>query len=107
MTIAFDNNVNVSLSTNMGWTDVSDWVKTIPVHIFPGLTSLVFHGYAKNLPILIREIRNAQRRYPPHKRSVNSTISGLISTLEDNQRSASIAIVSNGIIPRNFAMNRR
>jgi len=99
MTIAFDNNKHRQLATNQGYNDLSDWVSSLPVRLFPHLTALVYHGYTNRIPMLIAETNEAYKRYPIHEPTLKSTLKNMISILRENERSAEVVMVTYGIIP--------
>lgn len=92
------NGDQYQVATNMGWSQVGDWVETLNTDQYSELAHLWHYGWAEPASDVLSQLESANESGPPDDEYAAKTVTEMIETLKSIGGDAAV-VVSNGMGP--------
>lgn len=91
---SFDNDAQVQIASNQGWSDFGNWVDALDADEYDQLIIVWEHGWSQEIETLAVEIERALQESPPHE-TVADVAGNLLAAIKEN-REAEAVFVNDG-----------
>lgn len=86
------------IATNMGWSQVGNWIESLDVNEYEDLAHLWHYGWAEPASSVLGQLQSANESSPPDDEYAAKTVAEMIETFQAISGDAAV-VVSNGMGP--------